>query len=76
MKTIVHSFKELGKVYGLKVKKVCEKERKCENCGKPLRNVEGTNIWFCDYATLSDEKLADRECQVFTRCNNFSIAAD
>lgn len=71
-----NSFASLGEAMGLKHKVIREKERKCENCGKPLRHVAGTNTWVCGYATLSDEKLADREYQVFTRCNNSSIAAD
>lgn len=44
-----NSFAELGKALGIKVPQNVEKERKCSNCGNPLRKVGNTNVYICDY---------------------------
>lgn len=46
-----NSFVELGKALGIKVPQNVEKERKCSNCGNPLRKVGNTNVYICDYST-------------------------
>lgn len=66
-----NSFKEVAAAMGMKAPKVKAETRKCKNCGGPLRHVEGTNVWVCDFFKLEDQKLSeDVEVQVFTKCGN------
>lgn len=77
MKTYTN-FSDVAKALGYKVKNAAKKEKSmtCPNCGHDLRNVEGTNVWFCDWAKLEVQKLKDEtEVQVFTPCGNRVIAA-
>ena len=77
MKTYTN-FSDVAKALGYKVKKAAKKEKSmtCPNCEHDLRNVEGTNVWFCDWAKLEVQKLKDEiEVQVFTPCGNRVIAA-
>lgn len=70
-----NSFKDVAVAMGMKVKEKKE-VRKCKNCGQPLRNLPGTNVWMCDFVDLRDEKLPDEtEVQVFTRCGNIVLSA-
>lgn len=82
--TKIDSFKKLGMLWNIKhadpaakvriPKPRKEVNRKCKNCGKPMRNIPGTNVWMCDFATMSDEKTPNgKDCQVFTRCNTREI---
>ena len=77
MKTYTN-FSDVAKALGYKVKKVAKKEKPmtCPNCDHDLQNVEGTNVWFCNWAKLEVKKLKDEtEVQVFTPCGNRVIAA-
>ena len=60
-----NSFVELGKALGIKVPQNVEKERKCSNCGNPLRKVGNTNVYICDYGT---------PVQVFTKCGAVELS--
>ena len=76
MKTYTN-FADVAKALGYKVKKTSQKASSmaCPNCDHDLRNVEGTNIWFCDWAKFEDKKLKDEtEVQVFTPCGSRVIA--
>lgn len=79
MRATYTSFAQAATALGFKVKPVVkkEKERLCPNCGKEMRNVEGTNVWFCDWAILEDKPLTeDLTVQVFTACGNRVLADD
>ena len=70
MKTYTN-FSDVAKALGYKTKKVVKKEKAqtCPDCGHDMRNVEGTNVWFCEWTTLEDKKLKDETpVQVFTTC--------
>lgn len=76
MRKIYTNFADAAAALGIKVKHKVIKEPSmvCPNCGNEMRNVPGTNVWFCDWATLADEKIDDREVQVFTACGNRVLA--
>ena len=78
MRTIYTSFAQVATALGFKVKPVVkkEKERLCPKCGNEMRNVPGTNVWFCDWATLEDQSFYEDTVQVFTPCGNRVLAAD
>lgn len=58
-----NSFAELGKALGIKVPQNVEKERKCSNCGNPLRKIGNTNVYICDYSILEDNELNGTPCR-------------
>lgn len=69
------SFQELAVAMGMKVSPKKAVKRKCGNCGAPLRNVTGTNVWLCDYSKLEENELADGTAvQVFTPCENVVLS--
>ena len=78
MKGKFSSFAELGKAMNIKApakKPAAPGERKCENCGKPMRYISGTNVWVCDFARIEDGETKNGvKCQVFTRCGHFETA--
>lgn len=78
MKKNVHgtfnSLEALAKALEIKSKKQTEKVRKCKNCGGPLRHVEGTNTWVCDFHKLEDKMLKDKEVQIFSSCGNVVLS--
>lgn len=78
MRKIYTNFADAAVALGMKVKRKAVKEPNliCPNCGNEMRNVPGTNVWFCDWATLADEKIDDYEVQVFTACGNSVLAAN
>jgi uncharacterized protein with PIN domain len=65
-----NSFQALGKEMGVKAPKEKKQEevKKCPNCGNPLRKVRNSNVYLCDFSTLKDEKLNNKDVQVFTKC--------
>lgn len=69
-----NSFAELGKALGIKVPQNVEKERKCSNCGNPLRKIGNTNVYICDYSILEDNELNGTPVQVFTKCGAFELS--
>ena len=79
MRATYTSFAQAATALGFKVKPVVKKEKEmlCPKCGKEMRNVTGTNVWFCDWATLEEKPLEeDFPVQVFTPCGNRVLAAD
>jgi hypothetical protein len=78
MRKIYTNFADAAAALGIKVKRkaVNEPSMTCPDCGNEMRNVPGTNVWFCDWATLADEKINDCEVQVFTACGNRVLAAN
>ena len=78
MRKIYTNFADAAAALGIRVKKkpVKEPTLTCPDCGNEMRNVPGTNVWFCDWATLADEKIDDCEVQVFTACGNHVLAAN
>lgn len=64
-----NSFAELGKV-----PQNMEKERKCSNCGNPLRKIGNTNVYICDYSILEDNELNGTPVQVFTKCGAVELS--
>ena len=70
-----NSFKDLGAAMNIKSKEKTE-TRKCKNCGQPLRQVPGTNVWMCDYSVMEDQELKDgTQVQVFSKCGNVVLAS-
>lgn len=68
-----NSFSELGETMGIKSKKTIK--RKCVGCGRPMRQISGTNFWVCDFARIEDYTMKNGvKCQVFTRCGHTEIA--
>lgn len=44
---VLHSFAELGGVFGIKPKPRRERPYICRKCGAPMRRVADTNVYFC-----------------------------
>lgn len=43
------SLSALGAALGVKpAEQLTPKAKKCRKCGKPMRQVPGTNVWLCD----------------------------
>ena len=79
MRTTFSNFSDVATALGFKVKKVAKKEQTqtCPKCGNELRNIPGTNVWMCDWATLEDKTTKDgADVQVFTACGNRVLASD
>lgn len=78
MKTFTN-FSDVAVALGYKMKKVAKKEKPktCPNCENEMRQVPGTNVWFCDWAKLEDKQTKDgTDVQVFTACGNRVLATN
>lgn len=74
MSKVYNSFAALGEAMGIKAPIIKEKPRNCKNCGQPLRHINGTNVYVCDYANVEDKEFHNgTQVQVFTRCGNKEI---
>lgn len=72
--TIVNSFADLAKACGLKNKdRKKNRVMKCPNCGGQMREVEGSNVWICDFSKLEEKDLDGKKVQVFSTCGNFIL---
>lgn len=45
---VLHSFAELGKVFGIKQKPRKERVYTCRKCGSPMSRVGNTNVYLCN----------------------------
>lgn len=73
------NFTDVATALGFKIKKKAAQEltMACPNCGNEMRNVPGTNVWLCEWASLADETTKDGTAvQVFTRCENRVLASN
>lgn len=69
------TFAELAKHLGIKEKKPNkQKVQKCQNCGGPLRHIEGTNVTLCENPYLRQATLNGKKVQVFGICHNTILA--
>ncbi len=75
MATSFNSFAALAKNLNIRIKNKRE-TIKCENCGGPLRQIKGSNIWICDYSKLEEKTTKDgKPVQVFTPCNRYILTS-
>lgn len=47
---MIEQFKDVAKQLGYKIKEAKPKEREpkvCRKCGKPMIQIENTNVWVC-----------------------------
>lgn len=78
MRATYTNFADVATALGMKIKKKAVKEEtlNCPNCGNDMYHVPGTNVWLCEWASLSDATTKNgSEVQVFTRCGNRVLTA-
>ena len=68
------SFKDMAKALNIKTGSAkTPKGRKCPVCGGPLTFHSDTNVWTCGAPFIRDDKLGDKDVQVFGLCDYFSL---
>lgn len=68
------TFTDLANFLRIKSKpKNLRKVRKCAACGLPLHQIDGTNVWKCENTYLKQDKLGDKDVQVFGVCHNIVL---
>lgn len=55
--TIFTSLSDLGSALGFKPsEQPTARSMKCRKCGKPMRQIPGTNVWLCDSMVENEKK--------------------
>ena len=70
-----HSFREIGRFFGVKPaknKNKSEKPLKCSYCGGEMHRIQGTNVWACGNPFIVDEELDGKPIQVFGSCCEYT----
>jgi transcription initiation factor IIE alpha subunit len=67
----------LAEAFGVKGQQQEREEiLKCPNCGSPLRRVDDSNVYVCDFSLLDERFLKNgKSVLVFNKCN-YSVIKD